>query len=318
MARSVFSSHPPLLGSSSSGGVVTGTGFHHLGPLGFYLLAPFVAVLRRRRRRSRIRGDQRSRGGASRRSRCVVASASVPAGSSWSATALLALHDGLGAAGRSRGTRTCRCCRCGARSCCAWAVLSGGDRLGRGGSVLRLADAADASVVRAGGRHRRTGPAGRAPPGGARTPTAGGRRSRWWRRWVPLLAALGAGLVANLVVLVQQFFGAGPGQPDQRARPAAPARSCPSDCDAGAGTVAQAFDPTNWLPGSWFPQVIRPAELASPWLVVAVFVVLVVLEVLAVRRRSARAVPALSWCWCWWWCRCGSRPVWGSGSSACR
>ena len=27
--------------------------------------------------------------------------------------------------------------------------------------------------------------------------------------------------------------------------------------------VAQAFDPTNWLPGSWFPQVIRPAELAS-------------------------------------------------------
>lgn len=42
MSRSVFSSSPPLLGSSSSGGVTTGEAFHHLGPLGFYLLAPFV------------------------------------------------------------------------------------------------------------------------------------------------------------------------------------------------------------------------------------------------------------------------------------
>src|SRR5690606_16755646 len=44
MSRSVFSAHPPLLGSSSSGGLASGTGFHHLGPLGFYVLAPFVAV----------------------------------------------------------------------------------------------------------------------------------------------------------------------------------------------------------------------------------------------------------------------------------
>ena len=64
--------------------------------------------------------------------------------------------------------------------------------------------------------------------------------------------------------------------------------------EAGTRTVAQAFDPTNWLPGSWFPQVIRPAELASPWLVVGVFVVLVALEALAVRRRSTRSVPGLT------------------------
>ena len=45
MARSVFSAHPPLLGSSSSGGLVAGEAFHHPGPLGFYLLAPFVGAL---------------------------------------------------------------------------------------------------------------------------------------------------------------------------------------------------------------------------------------------------------------------------------
>ena len=44
MSRSVFSTDPPLLGSSSSGGIDVGTAFHHLGPIGFYLLAPFVAV----------------------------------------------------------------------------------------------------------------------------------------------------------------------------------------------------------------------------------------------------------------------------------
>jgi hypothetical protein len=175
--------------------------------------------------------------------------------------------------------------------CCTWAVLAGGIGWGAAGVFFAsLTLQTHLSFVPSAGIAGLVLLVGTAW-GCAHLPRPEGQA--WWRRWVPLGAALAAGLVANLVVLVQQFFGSGPGNLTN-ALSSGTGQEQPVGLVAGARTVGQAFDPTNWLPGSWFPQVIRPAELTSPWLVVAVIVLLVVLEVLAVRRRSTSAVPALS------------------------
>jgi hypothetical protein len=289
MARSVFSAHPPLLGSSSSGGVVTGTGFHHLGPLGFYLLSPFVLVLGGvgaavgtsvLNALAAVLGPVAVRGSVGERAGwlTVVASAllAFTMGSEllvdpWNPhLSVLALWCAL---------------------CCTWAVLNGGVWWGAVGvffaSLTLQTHLSFVPVAGIAGLVLLVGTAW----GCAHLPV-GPEQSRW-QRWRALAATLAAGLLANLVVLIQQFFGAGPGNLTN-ALTSGTGQELPIGLDAGARTVAQAFVPTNWLPGSWFPQVIRPAELASPWVIAAVFVVLVVLEVLAVRRRSTRAAPALT------------------------
>lgn len=289
MARSVFSSHPPLLGSSSSGGVVTGTGFHHLGPLGFYLLAPFVAV---------FGGAGAALGSAViNAAAAVVAPIAVRRGvgerAGWVvvvATALLGFTMGsellVDPWNPHLSVLSLWCALC-----CAWAVLSGGIGWGAAGVFFAsMTMQTHLSFVPVAGIAGLVLLAGTAWGCAHTEPAADSPR---WRRWVPLLAAIGAGLLANLVVLIQQFFGAGPGNLTN-ALTSGTGQELPVGLHAGARTVAQAFDPLNWLPGSWFPQVIRPAELASPWLIAVVFVVLVGLEVLAVRRRSRRAAPALS------------------------
>jgi hypothetical protein len=289
MARSVFSAHPPLLGSSSSGGVVTGTGFHHLGPLGFYLLSPFVLVLGGvgaavgtavLNALAAVLGSVAVRRGVGERAGwlTVVASAllAFTMGSEllvdpWNPhLSVLALWCAL---------------------CCTWAVLNGGVWWGAVGvffaSLTLQTHLSFVPVAGIAGLVLLVGTAW----GCAHLPVVA-EQSRW-HRWRPLAATLAAGLLANLVVLIQQFFGAGPGNLTNAFR-SGTGQELPIGLEAGARTVAQAFVPTNWLPGSWFPQVIRPAELASPWVITAVFAALVLLEVLAVRRRSARAVPALT------------------------
>lgn len=289
MARSVFSSRPPLLGSSSSGGVVTGTGFHHLGPLGFYLLAPFVAV---------FGGVGVAIGSAAiNAAAAVVAPIAVRRGvgerAGWVVvvgTALLGFTMGsellVDPWNPHLSVLSLWCALC-----CTWAVLAGGVGWGAAGVFFAsLTLQTHLSFVPVAGIAALVLVVGTAWGCAHRARVEG---APWWGRWVPLFAALVSGLVANLVVLVQQLFGAGPGNLTN-ALTSGTGQELPIGTEAGARTVGQAFDPTNWLPGSWFPQVIRPAELASPWLVVVVFVVLVVLEVLAVRRRSTRAVPALT------------------------
>lgn len=44
-ARDVFSAHPPLLSTASSGGASAGVAYNHLGAAAIWFLAPFVAVL---------------------------------------------------------------------------------------------------------------------------------------------------------------------------------------------------------------------------------------------------------------------------------
>lgn len=288
MARSVFSSNPPLLGSSSSGGVVTGTGFHHLGPLGFYLLAPFVAVM----------GGAGAALGASavNAAAAVLAPVAVRRGvgvrAGWIvvvATAALAFTMGsellVDPWNPHLAVLPLWCALCS-----TWAVLRGGIWWGAPGVFFAsLALQTHLSFVPVAAIAALVLVVGTAW-GCAHTP----RRAEdpWWHRWRPFAALVVAALVANLVVVIQQLFGAGPGNLTN-ALTSGTGQDAPIGLVDGARTVSQAFDPGNWLPGSWFPQVIRPVELASPWLVVVVFVVLVLLEVLAVRRRSHDAVPAL-------------------------
>jgi hypothetical protein len=288
MARSVFSAHPPLLGSSSSGGVVTGTGFHHLGPLGFYLLAPFVTVL----------GGVGAAVGTSLINATAAVLAPVAVRRSVGARAGWIAAVGGAALAFTMGSELLvdpwnphlAVLPLWCALCCTWAVLAGGVWWGAAGVFFAsLALQTHLSFVPV------TAIAGLVLVVGTVWGCAhvdSPEDAPRWRRWAPLLAVVAAGLAANLVVLIQQFFGAGPGNLTN-ALSSGPGQEMPVGLDAGARTVSQAFDPSNWLPGSWFPQVIRPSELASPWVVVAVFAVLVVLEVLAVRRRSTRAVPAL-------------------------
>ncbi len=289
MARSVFSSRPPLLGSSSSGGVVTGTGFHHLGPLGFYLLAPFVAL---------IGGAGLAIGTAVlNAAAAVIGPVAVRSGvgprAGWVAvvcSALMAFTMGsellVDPWNPHLAVLPLWCAMC-----CAWAVLAGGVGWGAVGVFfVSLSLQTHLSFVPVAGIIAVALVVG-AAWGCAHRPV--GEEESQWTRWLPMAWLLLAGLVANLVVLIQQFFGAGPGNLTN-ALSSGSGQESPVGLTAGARTLSQPFDPQNWLPGSWFPQVARIDDLASPWLIAAVFVGLVVLEVLAVRRRTSKSLPALS------------------------
>ena len=207
LARSVFSSRPPLLGSSSSGGVVTGTGFHHLGPLGFYLLAPFVALF----------GGVGVAVGAAvvNAAAAMIAPVAVRRGvgerAGWVvvvATALLGFTMGsellVDPWNPHLAVLPLWCALC-----CTWSVLSGGVGWGAAGvffaSLSLQTHLSFVPVAGIAGVVLLVGTAW----GCAHRERAEG--APWWRRWLPLFATLGAGLLANLVVAVQQLFGAGPG-----------------------------------------------------------------------------------------------------------
>ena len=307
MSRSVFSDHPPLLGSSSSGGLVDGDAYHHLGPLGFYLLAPFVAL---------FGGVGVALGAASiNAASLVVAAVAVRLGAgrragwfvlwggallSWTMgsellvdpwnphLATLPLWCGLG---------------------CAWAVLCGRRWWAVPGIVaLSLSLQTHLSFVAVAGfvalvtlvacaywcRSVSSEPGEPGESSELSEPGGGRRVAGVPAAWLPLCAALVAGLVANLATLIQQFFGAGPGNLTLALGGSA-AQDDPIGVVSGARALSQPFlSPVNWLPGSWRPQAVPVADLAPPWLVVVVVLVAAALGVVAVRRRRWRDVVVLA------------------------
>ena len=281
MSRSVFSSSPPLLGSSSSGGVTTGEAFHHLGPLGFYLLAPFVwlfgsigvalgaAVLNAA---SVVVAAVAARSGVGRRAGWFVllggALLCFTMGSEllvdpWNPhLATLPLWCGLA---------------------CAWAVLCGRPAWAAPGlfalslslqthlSFVVVAGAVAAVTLVACGYWCRR--AALVP--GARAAVA----------WAPCSWAVGVALLANSVTLIQQFFGPGPGNLTAAIGGSA-GQDDPIGLVDGARALSQPFlSPLNWLPGSWRPQAVPVVELAPWWIAVVVVVLAAVLCALALRRR---------------------------------
>ena len=277
MARSVLSADPPLLGSSSSGGVVSGDGFHHPGPLGFYLLAPFVAVLG---------GVGLAVGTALLNAASAVVAAvavrcSIGRRAGWlvvCAGALLAWTMGsellVDPWNPHLATLPLWC-----GLACAWAALCGG-RWWAAPSLFALSLSAQTHLSFA--------------PLAAAVGVAVIVATVWWcrlhareqglRAWRPLAVALAALLVANLVTLVEQFAASGEGNLTRLLRGAGD--GSPLGVVTGARAVGQAFVPTNWLPGSWRPQVIEIADLPSAWCVVLVLAGVVALFVASVRRRD--------------------------------
>ena len=304
MSRSVFSDHPPLLGSSSSGGLLDGDGYHHLGPLGFYLLAPFVAVFgsigvalgaATINAVSLVIAAVAVRSGAGRRAGWFVlwggALLSWTMGSEllvdpWNPhLATLPLWCGLG---------------------CAWAVLCGRRWWAVPGVVaLSLSLQTHLSFVAVAGLValvtlvactywcRRAWQEPREPDE-PDDPGDGRRIAGVPAAWAPLCGAIAAGLIANLATLIQQFFGAGPGNLTLALGGSA-AQEDPIGVVGGARALSQPLlSPVNWLPGSWRPQAVPVADLATPWLVVVVVLAAAVLGVVAVRRRSWRDVVLLA------------------------
>ena len=280
MSRSVFSDHPPLLGSSSSGGLLDGDAYHHLGPLGFYLLAPFVAWFgsvgvalgaATINAVSLVVAAVAARSGAGRRAGWFVlwggALLCWTMGSEllvdpWNPhLATLPLWCGLG---------------------CAWAVLCGRRWWAVPGVfALSLSLQTHLSFVAVAGfvalvtlvacaywcRRASLAPS---EPGG---PGEGRRILGVPAAWTPVAATFVAGLLANLATMVQQFFGRGPATSPWHSA-ATPAQDDPIGVVSGARALSQPFlSPVNWLPGSWRPQAVPVADLAPPWLVVVVVVV---------------------------------------------
>lgn len=274
MARSVFSSHPPLLGSSSSGGLTSGTGFHHLGPLGFYLLAPFVAVLG---------GTGLAAGVAVINAACALSAAiAVRAGvgvrPGWFAlvgSASLALVMGTELLVDPWNPHFA-VLPLWLGLCGSWAVLRGATGWAAPTLVaLSLSVQTHLSFV----------------PVGVLCAAVTLGAATWWcrrrRAWTPLAVAAGVLVLANLPVLVQQLFADGPGNLTaifEGSRDQGEAIGL----RAGLGVVAQPLlQPWNWAWGSWAHHVVGPWELGSAWLVVAAVGGLVALAVWASRRGDA-------------------------------
>jgi hypothetical protein len=281
MARSVFSSHPPLLGSSSSGGLTSGTGFHHLGPIAFYVLAPFVAVL----------------GGVG----VAVGAAGVNAASA--VFAGIVVRDGVGprAGWVALVGSAALALTMGSELlvdpwnphlavlpfwfglCGSWAVLRGATRWAAPTLfALWLAVQTHLSFAPLGVLVAAVTLAATARWCWVEARRAGGTPGRAWN---PLAWALAVSFVANLPVLVQQFFGAGPGNVtavleggnDQGAA---------IGVGAGLGLVSQPLlQVWNWGPGSWRHHVVGAWELAPPWPLALVVAVSGGLFWWAVRRR---------------------------------
>lgn len=288
MARSVFSSHPPLLGSSSSGSSVNESALHHLGPLGFYLLAPFVTLLG---------GIGLAIGSAVINASCaVVASLAARIGvgrrAGWlviSASALLAFAMGsellIDPWNPYLATFPLWCALC-----CCWAVLRGSAWWGVPGVIAAsvslqthlsfVPHAGFAIVVLLVGSAwacTRTIPKPHAPQ---------------WRRWLPLCAAVMAGLLLSLPVLIQQFLASGAGNVTTVLLSRS-GQGPTIGSESGMRVMSQVFDPTNWMPGGWFPQVIEPGRLASVWLIFGALACLVVIEVFALHSDTRSAIGPL-------------------------
>lgn len=286
MSRSVFSDRPPLLGSSSSGGLVAGTGYHHLGPFGFYLLAPFVLVLG---------GVGVAVGAAVLNAAAAVGAAAVVRRgvgelAGWVvlvAAALLAFTMGSELLVDPWNPHLV-VMSCWAALCCAWAVVSGSPWAAVPGTLF-------ASLVLQ--THLSFAPLA-AVLGvvlvlgvvviGVRDTTAS-------RRWAPLLATVAVGLLSIAPVLIEQLAGAGPGNLSNVVEGGA-GQDAPVGVSQGLGALAQPLVPTNWGPGAWVAQVVPTDELAAPWLAPGLGVVLVLLAWLSWTRldRRAAAGPLLA------------------------
>lgn len=296
MSRSVFSSRPPLLGSSSSGGVVAGTGFHHLGPLGFYVLAPFVAALGGVgvavgtavvNAASTVIAAVAVRSGAGRRAGWIVVVGSAALAATMGPELLIDPWNPHLATIPFWGA-----------CCCAWAVLLGKVWWAAPGMFLaslalqtHLSFAALAGAVGLLILMATAFWCAREPERTVPRAATGGRLRTW--RWSPLVLAVSVTAVAGAPMLIQQFFGSGPGNLTSVLTGGTGQRN-PLGVTAGARVLAQALDPANWLPGSWRPQVIEIDRLASPWLAVAVIVLLVGLVVASARSRRWSQVSGAS------------------------
>lgn len=284
--RSVFSSHPPLVGSSSSGGIGDVSGFSHLGPLGFYALAPFVAAF----------------GGVG------LAVGSAVLNACWATTAALAVRRGVGPAAGwlvacggaalawAMGSEVLVdpfnphlatfALWCGL--CCTWSVLTGRTasavpaivaasfaaqtHLSMVPIAALLGVAAIAATVRDDWRR---------PSTGSRL-----RDARWTR------SATAAFVLVALWTppAVQQLWGSGPGNLS---------KALFGSTDQGpvigvrraAGVISQPIPwPLHWTPGNWLP-ILR--SLSDPWPVggaVAAVAVSAAVTALAWRRRSWRTL----------------------------
>jgi hypothetical protein len=301
MARSVFSDRPPLLGSSSSGGLVAGTGYHHIGPLGFYLLAPFVLVL----------GSVGVAVGAAVLNAVAAAGAAavvrrgVGELAGWAvlvASALLAFTMGSELLVDPWNPHLV-VMSCWAALCCTWAVVSGSPWAAVPGTLfaslvlqthLSFAPlAAVLVVVLVVGVvviAVRNATAARGSTAGRDATSAAALR-----RWAPLLATVAVGLVSIAPVLIEQFAGAGPGNLSNVIEGGA-GQDEPIGLSEGLAALAQPVVPTNWGPGAWVAQVVPTDELAVPWLAVGLGLVLVLVVWLSWTRldRRAAAGPLLA------------------------
>ncbi|MCB1257833.1 MAG: hypothetical protein KDB26_12050 [Microthrixaceae bacterium] len=296
MARSVFSTHPPMVGSSSSGGLHSSVPYYHLGPLGFYLLAPFVRI---------FGGAGLAVGVAVINAVAVVVGAvavrrSVGVRSGWlvlTGGALLQFAMGSEVLVDSWNPNFAVLPLWCSISI-AWAVIRGGRNWAAAGifaaslalqTHLSFAPVAGvtALVILIAAVYHCVVPG---PAAGSDTTTDDvlDQAVRPWTRWRPVIWAVGAGLVANLIPMVQQLFG--PGPPNIST---ALSGSASQDAVMGFRTAWWAvyyfFLPTRFLPGDWRRDPIPTSNLEG-WALGGVgAIVLAALVVLAVTSwRSKR------------------------------
>jgi hypothetical protein len=289
-ARAVFSAHPPLLGSSSSGGLSAGTGFHHLGPLGFYLLAPFVRVLG---------GVGVAVGAAVLNATaavlaCVAARSGVGRRAGWFvAVATAALVFAMGSELLvDPWNPHLAVMAWWAGLCCTWAVLRGAAVWAPAGvALLSLAIQTHLSFVPLAGAvglvlvvatvwscARHDQPAAHQVPA--------------WRRWAPVWSAAVVGLVAWAPVLIEQLLGAGPGNLSALVEGGS-GQDQPIGVRSALGALGAVVTPTRWLPGGWSTQVLAMDELAPWWLGGVVLVAAIGAGAWAVLRRAPSAAAAV-------------------------
>lgn len=289
MARSVFSRHPPMVGSSSSGGLASSVPYYHLGPLGFYVLAPFVKLLG---------GHGLALGVAAVNAAAVTVAAVAVRRSVGIAAGWLVLLGGallqfaMGSEvlvdpwNPNFAVLSLWCA-----ICVAWAVVRGGRGWAAAGIAaaslalqthLSFAPAAAvvALVIMAAALWASAG-----TDEDDDAPADGERRS--WAYWAPVVWALVVGFILNLIPLVQQFFG--PGPPNIST---ALSGSANQEAVMGVGRAALStfyfFLPARFLPGDWRRDPIPPAALGGWAPVVAAIVVLVALVLLTLRSWRAR------------------------------
>ena len=296
MARSVFSAHPPMVGSSSSGGLQSAVPYYHLGPLGFYLLAPFVRI---------IGGAGLALGVALINAAAVLVASvavrrSVGVRSGWLVLiggALLQFTMGsevlVDSWNPNFAVLPLWC-----SICIAWAVIRGGRNWAAVGifaaslalqthlSFAPVAAVTALVILVAAVYHCVV--LGPATSTGSATDDAPDRTARPWTRWTPVIWAVGTGIVANLIPIIQQLFG--PGPPNIST---ALSGSASQDAVMGLRTAWWAvyyfFLPGRFLPGDWRRDPIPTGNLEG-WALGGVgAIVLAALIVLAVTSwRSKR------------------------------